>query len=139
VNPETFEVKTMNRKFRIGIIVFAAAALFFAGYTAAQAHFGQPKTVLQISIIKFNPGVTDEQGQHVIDGVKLMAAKIPGVKNVWLKAARMEPRDFDAVIVIEFFDRAAADRYAESPIHEAWSRELQQIRLTSISPQVTNP
>jgi hypothetical protein len=129
----------MNRKFRIGIIVFAAAALFFAGYTAAQVHFGQPKTVLQISIIKFNPGVTDEQGQHVIDGVKQMAAKIPGVKNVWLKAARMEPRDFDAVIVIEFFDRAAADRYAESPVHEAWSRELQQIRLTSISPQVTNP
>jgi hypothetical protein len=129
----------MNRKFRTGIIVFAAAALFFAGYTAAQVHFGQPKTVLQISIIKFNPGVTDEQGQHVIDGVKQMAAKIPGVKNVWLKAARMEPRDFDAVIVIEFFDRAAADRYAESPVHEAWSRELQQIRLTSISPQVTNP
>jgi hypothetical protein len=129
----------MNRKFRVGIIVFAAAALFSAGYTAAQAHFGQPKTVLQISIIKFNPGVTDEQGQQVIDGVKLMAAKIPGVKNVWLKAARMEPRDFDAVIVIEFFDRAAADRYAESPVHEAWSRELQKIRLTSISPQVTNP
>ncbi|HEY4839227.1 MAG TPA: Dabb family protein [Candidatus Acidoferrales bacterium] len=129
----------MNRKFRIGMIVFAAATLFSAGYTAAQAHFGQPKTVLQISIIKFNPGVTDEQGQHVIDGVKQMAAKIPGVKNVWLKAARMEPRDFDAVIVIEFFDRAAADRYAESPVHEAWSRELQQIRLTSISPQVTNP
>ena len=129
----------MKSKFRIGIIVFAAAALFFAGYTAAQAHFGQPKTVLQISIIKFNPGVTDEQGQQVIDGVKQMAAKIPGVKNIWLKAARMEPRDFDAVIVIEFFDRAAADRYAESPVHEAWSRELQQIRLTSISPQVTNP
>jgi hypothetical protein len=129
----------LKSKFRIGIIVFAAAALFFAGYTAAQAHFGQPKTVLQISIIKFNPGVTDEQGQHVIDGVKVMAAKIPGIKNIWLKAARMEPRDFDAVIVIEFVDRAAADRYAESPIHEAWSRELQSIRMTSVSPQVTNP
>ena len=76
----------MNRKLGIGIIVFAAGALFFAGYTAAQAHFGQPKTVLQISIIKFNPGVTDEQGQHVIDGVKQMAAKIPGIKNIWLKA-----------------------------------------------------
>lgn len=129
----------MNRKLGIGIIIFAAVALFFAGYTAAQAHFGQPKTVLQISIIKFNPGVTDEQGQHVIDGVKQMAAQIPGIKNIWLKAARMEPRDFDAVIVIEFVDRAAADRYAESPIHEAWSRELQKIRMTSVSPQVTNP
>jgi hypothetical protein len=128
----------MTRKSRIGLVLLVAVALFSAGYAAAQAHFGQPKTVLQISIIKFNEGVTDEQGQHVIDGVKQMAAKIPGIKNVWLKAARMEPRDFDAVIVIEFVDRAAADRYAESPVHEAWSRELQKIRLTSVSPQVTN-
>jgi hypothetical protein len=129
----------MSGKFRIGVIVFAAAALFFAGYAAAQAHFGQPKTVLQISIIKFREGVSDEDAQKVIDGVKQVAARIPGIKNIWLKAARMEPRDFDAVIVIEFVDRAAADRYAESPVHEAWSRELQRIRFTSISPQVTNP
>ena len=129
----------MNRKLRVGILVFAAAALFSAGYVAAQARFGQPKTVLQISIIKFREGVSDEDAQKVIDGVKQVAAKIPGIKNVWLKAARMEPRDFDAVIVIEFVNRAAADRYAESPVHEAWSRELQRIRLTSISPQVTNP
>jgi hypothetical protein len=129
----------MNRRLRVGMMVFAAAALFGAGYAAAQAHFGQPKTVLQISIIKFNEGVTDEQAQRVIDGVKVVAAKIPGIKNIWLKAARMEPRDFDAVIVIEFVNRAAADRYAESPVHEAWSKELQRIRLTSISPQVTNP
>jgi uncharacterized protein (DUF2164 family) len=129
----------MNSKFRAGIVVLAAAALFGAGYAAAQAHFGQPKTVLQISIIKFRDGVSDEDGQRVIDGVKQVAAKIPGIKNIWLKAARMEPRDFDAVIVIEFVNREAADRYAESPIHDAWSRELQRVRLTSISPQVTNP
>jgi hypothetical protein len=129
----------MSRKFRWGAIVFAALTVFGAGYAAAQAHFGQPKTVLQISIIKFRDGVSDEDGQRVIDGVKQVAAKIPGIKNVWLKAARMEPRDFDAVIVIEFVNREAADRYAESPIHDAWSRELQRVRLTSISPQVTNP
>jgi len=129
----------MNRKFRWSAIVFAAALLFGAGYAAAQAHFAQPKTVLQISIIKFRDGISDEDGQRVIDGVKQVAAKIPGIKNVWLKAARMEPRDFDAVIVIEFVNREAADRYAESPIHDAWSRELQRVRLTSISPQVTNP
>jgi hypothetical protein len=129
----------MNRKIRVGVIVFAAVTLFGTGYAAAQAHFGQPKTVLQISIIKFRDGVSDEDAQRVIDGLRQVAAKIPGIKNIWLKAARMEPRDFDAVIVIEFVNRAAADRYAESPVHEAWSRELQRIRLTSISPQVTNP
>lgn len=129
----------MNRKSRIALGTLIAGTLFFAGYTAGQNQFGQPRTILQVSLIKFNPGVSDADGQRVIDGVKKMAAQIPGIKNVWLKGDRMEPRDFDAAIVIEFVNRAAADRYAESPIHEAWSRQLQQIRLTSISPQITNP
>jgi hypothetical protein len=129
----------MKRVIRNAGITLAGAALLFIGYVAGQNRFGQPKTVLAISLIKFNPGVTDAQGQKVIDGVKDMAAKIPGIKNIWIKPARMEPRDFDATIVIEFVDRAAADRYAESPIHDAWSKRLQQIRYTSISPQVTNP
>jgi hypothetical protein len=129
----------MKRIVRRAAVALIGATLLFAGYVAGQNKFGQPKTVLAISLIKFNPGVSDAQGQKVIDGVKDMAAKIPGIKNIWIKTARMEPRDFDATIVIEFVDRAAADRYAESPIHDAWSKQLQQIRLTSISPQVTNP
>ena len=129
----------MNHRMRTTVGTFIAALLFFAGYAAGQNQFGQPKTVLQVSLIKFNPGVSDADGQKVIDGVRKMAAQIPGIKNIWLKAARMEPRDFDAAIVIEFVNRAAADRYAESPVHDAWSRQLQQIRLTSISPQITNP
>ena len=129
----------MNHRMRIALGTLIAALLFFAGYAAGQNQFGQPKTVLQVSLIKFNPGVSDADGQKVIDGVRKMAAQIPGIKNIWLKAARMEPRDFDAAIVIEFVNRAAADRYAESPVHDAWSRQLQQIRLTSISPQITNP
>ena len=129
----------MKRFLRIMAMTLGAMAIFAGGYAAAQNAFGQPKTVLAISLIKFNPGVSDEQGQKVVEGVKLMAAKIPGIKNIWIKPARMEPRDFDAIIVIEFVNRAAADHYAESPVHEAWSKQLQQIRLTSISPQVTNP
>jgi hypothetical protein len=129
----------MTRNLRIAFFTCLAAVLFFAGYAAGQNQFGQPHTVLQVSLIKFNPGVSDADGQKVIDGVKKMAAQIPGIKNIWLKADRIEPRDFDAAIVIEFVNRAAADRYAESPVHESWSRQLQQIRLTSISPQITNP
>jgi hypothetical protein len=129
----------MARNLKILFVTILAGALFFAGYSAGQNRFGQPKTVLAISLIKFRPGVSDADGQKAIDGVKRMAAQIPGIKNIWLKPARMEPRDFDAAFVIEFVDRAAADRYADSPIHEEWSKQLQLIRLTSISPQVTNP
>jgi hypothetical protein len=129
----------MLRNQKILAAVLAACALIFAGYAAGQSHFGQPKTILAISLIKFNPGVSDADAQKVIDAIPKMAAQIPGIKNIWIKPARMEPRDFDAAFVIEFVDRAAADRYAESPIHDAWSKQLQQIRYTSISPQITNP
>ncbi|MFZ0818956.1 MAG: Dabb family protein [Candidatus Acidiferrales bacterium] len=129
----------MIRILRILGVVLAMGALFFAGYAAGQNRFGQPKTILAISLIKFNPGVSDADAQRVIDGIPKMAAQIPGIKNIWLKPARMEPRDFDAAFVIEFVDRAAADRYAESSVHEAWSKQLQQIRFESISPQITNP
>ena len=133
------------RKLYIAGATLAVVAIFGGGYAAGQGaatrpanRFGQPHTVLQVSIIKYRPGTTDAQKQEIVEGLKQMAGQIPGIKNIWTKAARIEPRDFDAEFVIEFVNRDAADNYAESPIHEAWSRKLQEIRYTSLSPQITN-
>jgi Stress responsive A/B Barrel Domain len=119
--------------------VALAAALFAGGYTAGQNKFGQPKTILHVVILKWNPGVSDTDKQLALDGVKAMAAKMPGIKNIWLKADRIQPRDFNAAYAIEFKDRAAADAYAESPLHEAWEKQYVTMRQASISEQVTNP
>ncbi|HYL46158.1 MAG TPA: Dabb family protein [Candidatus Limnocylindrales bacterium] len=116
-----------------------AASIFAGGYAAGQNKFGQPKTILHVVILKWNPGVSDTDKQLAIEGVKAMAAKMPGVKNVWLKADRIQPRDFNAAYAIEFKDRAAADAYAESPLHEAWEKQYVTMRQASISEQVTNP
>jgi hypothetical protein len=116
-----------------------AGALFAGGYVAGQSKFGQPKTVLHFAMIKWNPGVSDAQKEQVLDGVKDMAAKIPGIKNVWIKGERLQPRDFNAAFAIEFKDRDAADTYAESPIHAAWEAQYVPLRAASISEQVTNP
>lgn len=132
----------MLRRFRRPLLVIAAASVFAAGFASGQAakfHFGQPKTILQISILKFRDGVTDAQEADILNGVKRMAGEIPGIKNIWIKADHLDPRNFDAAFVIEFVSREAADNYAESPIHAEWSRKLQQIREASISPQITNP
>jgi len=51
---------------------------------------------------------------------------------------RVQPRDYNAAFVIEFESREAADRYAEDPAHEAWSKKFLAIREASISPQVSN-
>jgi Stress responsive A/B Barrel Domain len=131
----------MTRKFQLTALALTAAIIFSTGYVAGQTtpnHFGQPKTILAISLIKFRPGTSDAQQDEIIAGLKKMAAQIPGIKNVWTKPARMEPTNFDTGFVIEFINRDAADAYAESPIHDAWSRRLQQIRETSLSPQITN-
>jgi len=116
-----------------------ALGVFAGGYVAGQNRFGQPKTIIHVVEIKWQPGVSDADRQRVVDGVRQVANTIPGIKNVWLKADRLEPRDFDTAFAIEFTDRAAADAYAESPLHEAWDRLYVPLRYSSISIQVTNP
>jgi hypothetical protein len=139
----------MNSRIRILLTALATVAIFAAGaaygsrhaaaaQTAPANRFGPPKTILSISLIKFRPAVSDADKKAAIDGVRTLAGQIPGIKNIWLKTSRMQPRDFDAAFVIEFATRDAADNYAESPLHDAWSKKLQIIRETSLSPQVTN-
>lgn len=128
----------MNAKFRIALAILAAAVIFCGGYATGQNKFGQPKTIVHISLIKWKADASDADKQKALDGVKEMAAQIPGIKNIWLKATRMQPRDFHAAFVIEFENREAADRYAKSPVHAAWSKQFLAIREASISPQVGN-
>jgi hypothetical protein len=128
---------TTAGKFLAGILL--ALGLFSSGYLAGQNKFGQPKTVLHLSIIKWNANASDADKQRALEGVKEMAAKIPGIRNVWIKGDRIQPRDFNAAFAIEFKDRDAADAYAESPIHKAWSDQYLLLRAASLSEQLTNP
>jgi hypothetical protein len=120
-------------------IIAVSAGLFASGYATGQNRFGQPKTIIHVVEIKWNPGVSAADKQRVLAGVKEMAAKIPGIKNVWLQADRLEPRDFNAAYAIEFQSRDAADAYAESKLHEAWDAAYVPLRYASVSIQVTNP
>ncbi len=128
---------------RSAVGVCAAAMLFWAGFAAGQNKFGTPSSVIHISIIKWKDGVDDAQKKKALDGVKGMAAQIPGMKNVWTRAVRVQPRNegcgmFDDVFAIEFADKAAADAYAKHPAHEKWTEYFLSIRAASISPQVSN-
>jgi hypothetical protein len=116
-----------------------AIGLFAGGYVAGQNRVGQPKTIIHLVEIQWNPGVPQMEKDAALSGVKDMASKIPGIKNVWIKAERLEPRDFSAAFVLEFQNRAAADAYAESPLHAAWEKEYLPLRANSLSIQVTNP
>jgi hypothetical protein len=107
-------------------------------WLAAQNNFGTPKTIIHVSVIQWKDGVPAADKKRVLDGVKEMAAKIPGIKNVWTKAVRVQPEGYHDAFVIEFENQAAADRYANDPVHDAWTGELARIREASVSPQITN-
>ena len=134
----------MKRSMQIAL----GTALFLAGAAAGSLHargaavvnrFGQPKTVLHIVVYKFRDNVSNYDREKAINGIKDMAGKIPGIKNVWLKTERNQIKDFSGVYAIEFTSAEAAADYAESPIHEAWSKTWQEQRENSLSFQVSNP
>ena len=130
----------MNRTLRIELAVLAGAVLFAAGFVAGQNKFGQPKTVIHVVAVKFKATSTPEQQQKALQGVLDMAGKIPGIKNVWIKSTRVQPRDYSAAFVLEFADRAAADAYAENPLRNNWFEKIYNpIREESRSFQITNP
>ncbi|GAC1665208.1 MAG: hypothetical protein NVS9B4_20840 [Candidatus Acidiferrum sp.] len=101
--------------------------------------FGQPKTVLHVVVYKFKDSASEFDKQQVMDGIKDVAKKVPGIKNVWLKTERNQIKDYSGVYAIEFASAEAAADYAESPVHEEWSKKWQSLRENSLSFQISNP
>ena len=122
--------------------IAAAALLFAAGIATSHAavinKFGQPKTVVHVVAYKFRDATSLNDQQEALAGIKDMAAKIPGVKNIWLKTERNQLRDFSGVYVIEFTSAEAAADYAENPLHETWRKKWEALRENSLSFQVSN-
>jgi len=128
--------------------IAAGAALFTAGVAtgawqnrsvAAQNRFGQPKTVVHVVVYKWKNTTSQNDKDVALAGIKAMAGKIPGIKNIWLKTERNQIRDFDGVYAIEFTSAEAAADYAESPLHETWRKRWEELRESSLSFQVSNP
>jgi len=124
-----------------------AAAFFLSGIAAGSVatqrvsalnKFGQPKTVVHVVAYKFKDTTSLNDQEQAIAGIKDMAAKIPGIKNIWLKTERNQIRDFSGVYVIEFTSAEAAADYAESPLHDTWRKKWEQLRENSLSFQVSN-
>ncbi|MCU1240862.1 MAG: hypothetical protein JWO71_1588 [Candidatus Acidoferrum typicum] len=129
-------------KVAAGVALFAAgvaAGSWHAVSVAAQNRFGQPKTVVHVVVYKWKNTTSQNDKDQALAGIKNMAAKIPGVKNIWLKTQRNQIRDFDGVYAIEFASAEAAADYAESPLHEAWRKKWEELRENSLSFQVSNP
>lgn len=129
----------MKRILHIPLAVVLLAAMFLAGVAVSASKYGTPKSVIHVVVVKWKPEATGAEKQRAIDGVKTMAAAIPGIKNVWLKADRVQPREFSTAFAIEFESRAAADAYVDQPAHKEWEKIYLPVRAESRSLQITNP
>ena len=138
----------MSKLGRRTTLLLSGTVLFLAGTVVgsiatrgvfALNRFGQPNTLIHVVAYKFKDATSQNDQEQAIAGIKDMAAKIPGIKNIWLKTGRNQIRDFSGVYVIEFASAEAAADYAENPVHEAWSKSWQEKRENSLSFQISNP
>ncbi|HVP49026.1 MAG TPA: Dabb family protein [Bryobacteraceae bacterium] len=130
----------MNRTkiLKVSLALAIALGLFSAGVLTGKNTFHQPSSVIHVVSVQWTPESTPEQQKAALDGVKTMAAEIPGIKNVWIKSTRVQPRDYNAAFAIEFENKEAAEAYAKHPAHDAWMKVYEPIHKESRSLQITN-
>jgi antibiotic biosynthesis monooxygenase (ABM) superfamily enzyme len=127
-----------SRILKTALAIAIALGLFGAGLLTGKNTFHQPSTIIHVVSVKWKADATAEQQEAAIDGVKTMAAEIPGIKNIWIKSTRVQPQDFNAAFAIEFENKAAADAYADHAAHKAWAKIYQPVHEESRSLQITN-
>jgi hypothetical protein len=124
---------------RTAICVLAAVVIFGAGLLIGQQNrFGAPSTILHVVTVQWTADSTVAQQAAAIDGLKTMAAAIPGIKNIWIRKLKVQPEEFDTVFAIEFENKAAFDRYTDAPAHKNWEKLYLPIREESSTHDVTN-
>src|SRR5258707_7716040 len=120
----------------MGIGLFLAGSVAGSGLTqkvAAVNRYGQPKTFIHVVAYKFRDATSQNDQEQAINGIRDMAGKIPGIKNIWLKTERNQMRDWSGVYVIELNSAGAAGGYAESPLHRTWRKKREQLRGNRVS------
>ena len=124
---------------RTAILVAAVTLVAFcAGVLMAANKFGKPKSVVHVVTIKWKDGTTDEQIKAAVDGVEKVAASYPGIKNVWLRAIKVQGEGYTHAVVMEFESEEALKKYTGSEAQKEWYKVYIPIRGQSTTHDITN-
>src|SRR5689334_22195728 len=104
----------MKKILLVSLALAAAAATLLIGANS----FNSPQTILHVVVVKWKADATQQQQQAAIDGVRKMAADVPGLKNVWIKKIKVQPADYNTAFAMEFESKSAFDAYTNSPAHK---------------------
>jgi heme-degrading monooxygenase HmoA len=114
-------------------------ALFLAvGVTTMSAATNAPATILHVVTVQWKADSTPAQQQAAVDGLRKMAAEVPGIKTIWIKKVKVQPAEFNTVFAIEFESNAAFEAYTNHPAHKAWEKIYLPIREESRTQDITN-
>jgi ABC-type glycerol-3-phosphate transport system substrate-binding protein len=128
----------MTSKMKKLSLAIAATVLLGLGVAVGANSFNAPTTILHVATVQWKADSTPAQQQAALDGIKKMAAEVPGIKNVWIKKVKVQPAAFSTVFAIEFESKAAFDAYTNHPAHKAWEKVYLPIREESQTQDVTN-
>lgn len=132
----------MNTTIRRAVLALSLIAVFTLGITLGQNKFGEPKTVIHVVSLRWKADATPAQQQAALDGVKTMAGKIPGIKNIWIKSTKTQggtqEAPYKASFAIEFENEAAHKAYADHPARAEWLKVYNLARDESSNQVITN-
>jgi hypothetical protein len=116
--------------------VFVAVALSVCASSAmAQA----PSTVIHIINVKWKEDASPEQIQAVIDAVRQLPSKYPGLKRIWTKDIKYQGQEgYKQAIVMEFESQDALKKYEDSPAQQWWYKIYLPVRDESRTHDITN-
>jgi hypothetical protein len=114
-------------------------AILCALGVAAQSTAQTPTTVIHIINVKWKEDATPEQIQSVIDAVRQLPAKYPGMKRVWTRNIKYQGQEgFRQAIVMEFESQDALKKYEDSAAQLWWYKIYLPVRDESRTGDVTN-
>lgn len=127
-----------NNNLFVFVMLIIVAVFYMYGHAAEKESVNMPSTVIHHVTLKWKEGVSDADKQKALDGLKEIASTSPGVKNLWMKSLKIQPREYSQTFVIEFENEAALKAYAEHPKKKEWDDFYYSIRETSLNSVTTN-
>jgi uncharacterized protein (DUF1330 family) len=116
------------------ILVLFAAFSLSGGLNAAPQ---KPKSVIHVVTVKWKPDASPEAIQKAIAAAE--SIDHPGLVRVWTKPIKMQlPEGFRHIIVMEFADEAALQKYHNSPAQKKWYEAYLPVRGESATHDITN-
>ncbi len=98
-----------------------------------------PSTVIHIINVKWKEDASPDQIQAVIDAVRQLPSKYPGIKRIWTKDIKYQGQEgYKQAIVMEFESQDALKKYEDSPAQQWWYKIYLPVRDESRTHDVTN-